>query len=921
VNAATEEQFERGKALLDAGRFARAAAEFRELQKSMTVAAIVHPGPEQQATDYFAKGFEAIRRGVFEEAEAQVKAGLNLDPRSPAGYDLLGIIYDGEGRFQQAAQAYRKALELNPKFVRARDDLGMSLYRGGQVLAAQREFARALALEPKNFTANYNLGLIAQKSKRYKESQKYLETARGQAPSDPQVSLALATAYFGTGETERALSVARRGISFDPDNPRIRFSWGALFLEWKEYAEAAEQLERARALEPQDFEVLYDLGQAYIHLREYAEAEDTFLHCVSVQTESVDALYQLAVVYTRSNHADEAIQMLVRARQLAPKRPDVLLLLARDSIQEGFVEDAAGVLEECVEIDPDKIEPHLLLGEVFSRNKEFPKALAEYETVVRLEPTNPEYHVLVGRTLKYLGRDAQAEQPLRRALQLGPKNAHAAFYLGLIDADQGNLRAAQSWLEQSIQNDSTYMAAYYELGVVSMKRQNYVLARRYLDRARTLSPNFAPVYYRLATAYRRLGQPARADEALALFKKYDQESRATAPRGILEFVQETQNLPEKVRLERYRAALLKAEERKPDDINLLFMLARIELGLGEKEQAFQTLGRINALQDSVAVHLRAAALLTSYNTFAEAIEQLESALEKHPDADEARFALASLYEQMHRTAEAGKVLRAMGPRSRGAAYEDLLGRVHGREGNSAAAVRELERAVSLEPGRDQYVTDLTLELALAGRTAEAGRVLEKARRDWPSSSKILFAVGLWQQLAGHLEKAEVAFRQAADLSWRWEAPSLALGNLYSKSQAPGRAVETLSQAVTLFPSSPWPHWFKALALTNATPRREEQALSELELSQELAPNQPEIYPALLVLALRRNDCSGAARIWMAMTPFGLARELDPSQWCESQSDSTSRRTAPPDNLFDQYSETRLLAEMASDNSDSPLSGR
>lgn len=887
-----------------------------------TVAAIAHPGSAQQATNYFDKGFEAIRRGAFEEAEAQVRAGLNLDPRSPAGYDLLGIAYDGQGRFQQAEQAYRKALELNPKFVRARDDLGMSLYRGGNVPAAQQQFARALALDPKNFTANYNLGLIAQKSKRYKESQKYLETARGQAPSDPQVLLALATAYLGTGETERALSVARRGISFDPDNPRIRSSWGALFLEWKQFAEAAEQLEHARALEPQDFEVIYDLGQAYIHLGKYAEAEDAFLHCVSVQGDSVDALYQLAVVYTRSNHADEAIQMLVRARQLAPKRPDVLLLLARESIQEGFVEDAAEVLEECVKIDPDKIEPHLLLGEVFSRNKEFPKALAEYETVVRLEPTNPEYHMLVGRTLKYLGRDAQAEQSLRRALQLGPKNAHAAFYLGLIAADQGNLRAAQSWLERSIQNDSTYMASYYELGVVSMKRQNYVMARKYLDRARTLSPNFAPVYYRLAAAYRRLGEPARADEALALFKKYDQESRATAPRGILEFVQETQNLPEKDRLERYRAALLKAEERKPDDINLLFMLARIALGLGEKEQAFQTLGKISALQtDSVPVHLRAAALLTSYNFFAEAIGQLESALEKRPDADEARFALASLYAQMHRTAEAGKVLSAMGPKSRGAAYEDLLGRVLGREGNSAAAVRELEGAVTLEPGSDQYVTDLALELALAGRTAEAGRVLEKARRDWPSSSKVLFALGLWQQLASHLEKAEVAFRQAADLSWRWEAPSLALGNLYSKSQAPGRAVEALDQAVALFPSSPWPHWFKALALTNAAPRLEEQALSELELSQELAPNQPGIYPALLVSALRRNDCGGAARIWTTMTPFGLAKELDPSQWCDPQSDSTSRRTSLPDSLFDQYSETRLLVEMASDNSDSPPPGR
>jgi hypothetical protein len=186
--------------------------------------------------------------------------------------------------------------------------------------------------------------------------------------------------------------------------------------------------------------------------------------------------------------------------------------------------------------------------------------------------------------------------------------------------------------------------------------------------------------------------------------------------------------------------------------------------------------------------------------------------------------------------------------------------------------------------------------------------------------------GLAFSTTGTLDKVKsdaekVAFRRAADLSWRGEAPRLALGNLYSKSQVPTRAVEALDQAATLFPSSSWPHWFKALALTSAGSGLEEQALPELELAQELAPNQPGIYPALLVSALRRNDCGGAARIWTRMVPLGVAKELDPSQWCDPHLDSTSRRASPSDNVFDRYSETRLLAAMANDNSDSPASGR
>src|SRR5207248_10269459 len=135
-------------------------------------------GKDRQAADYFRQGLEAVRRGALDEAQRQIESGLKLDPNSPAGFDLLGIVYGRVGRFDQARQAFQKALTIQPNFLPARNDLGSALYQHGLVKAATEQFTEALRIEPGNFTANYNLGLILFETKNYRRAARYLALAR-----------------------------------------------------------------------------------------------------------------------------------------------------------------------------------------------------------------------------------------------------------------------------------------------------------------------------------------------------------------------------------------------------------------------------------------------------------------------------------------------------------------------------------------------------------------------------------------------------------------------------------------------------------------------------------------------------------------------------------------------------------------------
>jgi tetratricopeptide (TPR) repeat protein len=878
---------------------------------SLVTMAFAQTRPE--ALEYFKRGLDAIRRGDFSEAESQVKAGLKIDPNSPAGYDLLGIASDGLGRHADAEKFFREALQLNPRFVPAYNDLGRSLYRRGMTKPAIQAFQDAFRLDPRNFTANFNLGLITRDQKRYAEAAKYLETARDILPSDPSTLLALTGVYLGSGRTQDAVLVSRQLVALAPNDLQVNFSLGTLFLEWKQYAEAADRLECARIAEPRNFELLHDLGQAYTHLEKYAEAESAFLNALSLRGDAVETLNQLAIVYAKWEHPDQAIQVLVRARQLAPKRPDILLLLGRQSIQEGFIDDAVEVLQDCISLDPEKIEPHLLLGEAYTRLKNYDQALGEYEIMAKLDPRNPQSYISVGRTFEYMRRYHEAEQALRKAMSIDPQNTQAGYYMGLIASDQADYAGAKLWYRQVLKVDPKHLAALYDMGVTFMRENDYAAAREYLERATVVAPTFSQLHYRLSVTYRHLKDPDKSAQAFALFKKYeqsDEQRRSYRPHGVLEFVKETQDLPEGERLQRYREALLQAEKTRPDDLNVLFMQAQIYFRLGESQQALARIAKISSLHpNNSGVRMRSASVLTEFNYYSEALEQLKTAVDLRPDADEPRFALAALYYRTLRAREALQVLSsARSGFGRSAAFHNLLGRILIVRGETARALKELGKAVDAEPNHEDYLIDLAIESAATGRAGQARQMLQEAKARSPASGRLFFAAGVCDQLSGRPADAQTAFRKAAELVFQWEAPYLAQANLLRETGMVAGSMEILDSAASLFPDSPWPHWFKALALMN-DPESRSQAASEFQRSIDLAPLHPDVYPALLLGFLRDRDCPNGSKIWDRMAYLGLATDLDPSSWCANESVDL-RHNRLPDEVLKNYPEWRWIVEIA-----------
>ena len=81
------------------------------------------------------KGLEYLRQGKLNEAEIEIKAALKTENQAEA-YNILGIIYDRQGKNAEGQKAYLESLKLNPASARVHHNLGNSLVAQGKVLGS-----------------------------------------------------------------------------------------------------------------------------------------------------------------------------------------------------------------------------------------------------------------------------------------------------------------------------------------------------------------------------------------------------------------------------------------------------------------------------------------------------------------------------------------------------------------------------------------------------------------------------------------------------------------------------------------------------------------------------------------------------------------------------------------------------------------
>lgn len=420
---ALAERSRAAKELMAAGRYAEAAATYRELVRAM-------PGNAGLLVNL---GMALHLSGKDQEAVPHLEAALRLDPASLPANLFLGTARLRLGRGEAAVAPLQKAVRLQPDNLEARSLLAealMGLERPGQ---AEPHLRRITQLAPTDPAAWFNLGqayedlagqsfhdlldadpespfalalvgeVRLEEAQRSAAFQLYRQAAQ-RAPTMRGLHAALARIYKDTGHADwAAVEQERERRLGAPDCAREAIACAFAAGRFRDVVTSAS--------DPKSLEHAYWRTRAYNEL-----AAQSFARLTSLPP-SVHSYEWQAETARHQRRFPESIALWRKALALGSRDPRLLTELGVTLRMNRDLAEAERVLEQAVRADPEAPETNFLLGDLLLARDQAARAIPYLEKAVRADPRAPHAHGALGRAYALTGRPADAIAELKQSLE------------------------------------------------------------------------------------------------------------------------------------------------------------------------------------------------------------------------------------------------------------------------------------------------------------------------------------------------------------------------------------------------------------------------------------------------------------------------------------------------------------------------
>ena len=193
--------------LVSRGDWARAFAMLEEL----------HRDRPEDADVLTLRGIVYRERGLFADAEADLKAALKIAPDSADAHAALGILYDLQMRSDAEAE-HRKAVKLAPNNPAYLNNLGFSLYLRQHFKEAITVYESAARLAPLSRRVRTNLGFACAAAGDLRRAAREFQMGGTEAEAKNNLGFA----YERRGDMANAFDLYVEALRLDPKAERAR---------------------------------------------------------------------------------------------------------------------------------------------------------------------------------------------------------------------------------------------------------------------------------------------------------------------------------------------------------------------------------------------------------------------------------------------------------------------------------------------------------------------------------------------------------------------------------------------------------------------------------------------------------------------------------------------------------------------------
>ena len=195
-------------------------------------------------------GIAYDKRGLLDDAMAEYRKALDINPIHVDAHNNLGVAYDKIGLLDEAMAEYRKALNINPNYVDAHNNLGAAYYKKGLLDEAMAEYRKALNINPNFASAHNNLGAAYDKRGLLDEAMAEYRKALNINPKIADYHYNLANMLFASDKVKEAIIEYKKAVSLNPLDSDFHRNLGIAYIRTGEISKAKEILIDLKKMSP-----------------------------------------------------------------------------------------------------------------------------------------------------------------------------------------------------------------------------------------------------------------------------------------------------------------------------------------------------------------------------------------------------------------------------------------------------------------------------------------------------------------------------------------------------------------------------------------------------------------------------------------------------------------------------------------------
>lgn len=241
-------------------------------------------------------------------------------------------------------------------------------------------------------------------------------------------------------------------------------------------------------------------------------------------TGSVRELLQTARRQSQSGDAAGALASLRTARSRAPNSEEVLSAFVQAALAARTLGPAIATLDALTRMCPDVAQYHYALGVTLMEVGDVAAARPSLEQANRLEPDRPRTLLALALAFNSSKQYAEAKTAALKSVELDPESVDGIAALAEAEAGSGATRDAEAHARRVLAASPAHATANLVIGIVLMQQERYGDARDALEKAVANNPASAAAHYQLSLAYARLGDEARAQQQVELYRQKLRES-------------------------------------------------------------------------------------------------------------------------------------------------------------------------------------------------------------------------------------------------------------------------------------------------------------------------------------------------------------------------------------------------------------